>query len=159
MTPEVTEKLARLPDWAAWLPTLNAALNTLAGALLVAGLVFQRRGQIRRHRAAMVAALAVSGVFLASYLTYHYALTSSTGLRGRPFDGGGVWRWVYYAVLTTHVPLAAVVPVAAFVAIRHAVKRRFDRHTIITRWLWPTWMYVSVTGVVIYAMLYHWPPS
>ena len=157
MTPEVAEKLARLPDWAAWLPTVNAALNAVAGVLLVVGLAYQRRGKIRQHRAAMVSALAVSGVFLACYLTYHVALTASTGLRGRPFDGDGVWRWVYYAVLGTHVPLAAVVPVAAFAAIWFAVKRRFDRHTSVTRWLWPTWMYVSVTGVVIYGMLYHWP--
>ena len=159
MNPEVAEKLALLPDWAAWLPSLNAALNTLAGVLLVVGLLYQRRGKIRQHRTAMLSALAVSGVFLASYLTYHFALTSSTGLRGRPFDGDGAWRWVYYLILGTHVPLAAVVPVAAFAAIWYAVKRRFDRHTAITRWLWPTWMYVSVTGVVIYAMLYHWPAA
>ena len=157
MTPELAAKLALLPAWAEWLPTVNAVLNAGAGALLVVGLLYQRRGKIRQHRATMISALGVSGVFLACYLVYHFALTASTGLRGRPFEGSGAWRWVYYAILGTHVPLAAVVPVAAFAAIYWAVKRRFDRHTRITRWLWPVWMYVSVTGVVIYLMLYHWP--
>ena len=157
MTPEAAAKLALLPDWATWLPTLNAALNFAAGVLLAVGLAYQRRGKIRQHRAVMISALAVSGVFLACYVVYHAALTGSTGLRGRPFEGSGGWRWVYYAILGTHVPLAAAVPVGAFAAIYWAVKRRFDRHTNITRWLWPVWMYVSVTGVVIYGMLYHWP--
>ena len=157
MTPEQAEQFARLPGWAAWLPSLNAALNALAGVMLAFGLYYQRTGRIGRHRAAMMSALGLSGLFLASYLVYHAALTGSTGLRGKPFEGGGAWRWVYYAILGTHVPLAAVVPIAAFAAIWQAVKRRFDRHTAITRWLWPVWMYVSVTGVVIYGMLYLWP--
>lgn len=157
MTPEIAEQLALLPDWAAWLPTVNAALNALAGVLLAVGLYFQRTGRIDNHKRAMLAALAVSGVFLACYLVYHAALTSTTGLRGRPFEGEGAWRWLYFAILGTHVPLAAVVPVAAFIAIWHAVKGRIAKHTAITRWLWPVWMYVSVTGVAIYGMLYHWP--
>ncbi|MEM9701588.1 MAG: DUF420 domain-containing protein [Planctomycetota bacterium] len=157
MTPEVAEKLARLPEWSTWLPTVNAGLNGLAGALLCLGLHAQRKRRLQRHRTAMLSALAVSGVFLACYLVYHFVLTSQTGLRGRPFDGEGVWKWAYYAVLGTHVPLAAVVPVAAFLAIWHAFRGRVAKHTAITRWLWPVWMYVSVTGVVIYGMLYHWP--
>ena len=157
MTPEAAAKLAELPEWAAWLPSVNAALNALAGVLLAVGLYFQRTGQIVRHKRAMLSALGVSAVFLGCYLVYHAALTGSTGLRGRPFEGEGVWRWVYYAILGTHVPLAAVVPVAAFVAIWHAVRGRIAKHTAVTRWLWPVWMYVSVTGVVIYGMLYHWP--
>ncbi|MFH5804146.1 DUF420 domain-containing protein [Alienimonas sp. DA493] len=157
MTPEVAEKLARLPEWAAWLPTVNAALNGLAGVLLAVGLYFQRTGRIEAHKRAMLSALGVSAVFLACYLLYHAVLTGSTGLRGRPFEGEGVWRWIYFAILITHVVLAAVVPVGAFVAIWRALKGRFDKHVAVTRWLWPVWMYVSVTGVVIYGMLYHWP--
>ena len=157
MTPEVAAKLADLPAWAAVLPTVNASLNAVAGALLAVGLWFQRRGQIRRHRAAMLGALGVSVVFLGCYLTYHFVLTSETGLSGRPFVGDGWAKVVYYAVLASHVPLAAVVPVAALAAVWFAFKRRFATHTRITRWLWPVWMYVSVTGVVIYGMLYHWP--
>ncbi|NNJ26183.1 DUF420 domain-containing protein [Alienimonas chondri] len=157
MTPEIAEKLALLPAWAAWLPSVNASLNALAGVLLAFGLYYQRTGRIRLHKRAMLAALGVSGVFLACYLVYHAALTGATGLRGRPFEGAGAWRWVYYAILGTHVPLAAVVPVAAFIAIWHAMKGRIEKHTAITRWLWPVWMYVSITGVVIYGMLYHWP--
>ena len=157
MTPEVAAKLAALPEWAAWLPSINAALNAFAGVLLGVGLYFQRTGQIARHKRAMLSALGVSAVFLACYLVYHAALTGSTGLRGRPFEGGGAWRLVYYAILGTHVPLAAVVPVAAFVAIWHAARGRIEKHTAVTRWLWPVWMYVSLTGVVIYGMLYHWP--
>jgi uncharacterized membrane protein YozB (DUF420 family) len=135
------------------LATTNAVLNSVAAVLLVAGWVFIRRGQWRAHRAAMVAAFATSAVFLVCYLVYHYLEGS------RKYAGPESLRLVYYAILLTHVILAAAVPVLAVRMFFLAWKGRWEAHRRLGRWTMPIWLYVSVTGVVIYAMLYHLPAA
>ena len=135
------------------LATLNAVLNSVAAVLLVLGWVSIRSGRTKVHRAAMVAAFAVSAVFLVSYLTYH-ALEGS-----RPFQGTGIVRPVYFTILISHVVLAAAVPVMALRMFFLAWKSRWDAHRRLGRVTLPIWLYVSVTGVVIYLMLYHLFPG
>jgi uncharacterized membrane protein YozB (DUF420 family) len=130
------------------LPALNASLNALSFVLLTIGYVLIRRGDRRRHRAFMLGALASSTAFLTSYLIYHAHAGS------RPFAGQGVIRPVYFAILITHVLLAAVIVPLALITAARALRSRFDLHVRIARWTLPLWMYVSVTGVVIYVMLY-----
>ena len=130
------------------LPALNATLNAMAAVCLLLGYVFIRRGQQTAHRNTMVGALALSALFLASYLVYHYHAGS------RPFTGQGPLRIVYFTVLITHVVLAIVIVPMVLVTVSRALAARFDRHRQIARWTWPLWMYVSVTGVVVYVMLY-----
>jgi putative membrane protein len=132
------------------LATTNALLNALATVLLVAGWRFIRRGDVRRHRAAMVAAFAVSAVFLVCYLTYH-ALVGHV-----PFRGQGAVRPVYFTILISHIVLAAAVPVLAIAMFVLAWRGRFETHRRLGRIALPIWLYVSVTGVLIYLMLYHW---
>jgi uncharacterized membrane protein YozB (DUF420 family) len=133
------------------LATTNAVLNTLATILLVAGWVFIRRGRVKAHRAAMVAAFLTSAVFLACYLTYHWLVGHV------PFRGVGPVRTVYFAILISHILLAVAVPVLALRMFFLAWKGRWEAHRRLGRWTMPIWLYVSVTGVVIYAMLYHLP--
>ena len=131
------------------LPTLNASLNALATMFLVAGYIFIRRGEPTRHKRCMIAALLCSTAFLVSYVVYHYHTGS------KPFPGDGVIRMVYLVILATHIPLAAlIVPLALLTAFR-GLRGEFDRHVRIAVWTLPLWLYVSVTGVVIYLMLYH----
>ncbi len=130
------------------LPALNATLNALAATCLLAGYVFIRRGRIGAHRASMLGALAFSAAFLVSYLVYHYHAGS------RPFTGQGLIRVVYFVILLTHIVLATVMVPMVLVTVSRALARRFDRHRRIARWTWPVWMYVSVTGVLVYLMLY-----
>ena len=130
------------------LPLLNASLNALAGVLLVIGYVLIRRRRIRQHRAVMISALVVSTFFLISYVTYHANIGS------RPFTGQGSIRTVYFVILITHVVLAAAVPPLAVITLSRALRARFDRHVAIARWTLPIWLYVSVTGVIVYLMLY-----
>jgi len=136
------------------LPALNAALNATAAFLLSAGFFFIRRRRITAHKACMLSAVCVSTAFLTSYVIYHWEHGSTR------FTHPGAIRWVYYAVLLTHVLLAIVtVPLVSITATR-ALRGHFDRHRRIARWTWPIWMYVSITGVLIYLMLYRWfPPS
>ena len=130
------------------LPTLNASLNATSAVLLAAGYYFIRTRQRERHRRCMLAALAVSAMFLTSYVIYHAQVGSV------PFGGAGPVRAVYFAVLISHVILAiAIVPLVAMTVSR-ALASRFDRHRTIARWTLPLWFYVSVTGVVVYLMLY-----
>jgi uncharacterized membrane protein YozB (DUF420 family) len=131
------------------LPAVNASLNGLAALLLGAGWVAVRRGRRDAHRALMLSALAVSAAFLACYLYYHFQVRLVTR-----YEGAGPDRLLYLFVLVTHIVLAPLVVPFCGLAIWHAARGRFDRHVRITRWLWPAWMYVSVTGVAIYAMLY-----
>lgn len=133
------------------LPTVNAVLNGAAAVALVTGFVFIRRGEWRRHRNSMVTALALSGLFLASYLLYHYQVGSVR------FQGEGPIRTVYFSILITHTILATAVPFLAGFLVYFAVRRRFDRHKALARWALPIWLYVSITGVVIYWMLYRLP--
>lgn len=135
------------------LATANAVLNSIATVLLVIGWICIARGRWRAHRAAMVAAFVVSAVFLVSYLTYH-ALAGSV-----PFRGQGAVRPIYFAILVSHVILAAAVPVMALRMFFLAWKGRWDAHRRLGRIVMPVWLYVSVTGVVIYAMLYHLFPG
>jgi uncharacterized membrane protein YozB (DUF420 family) len=130
------------------LPALNASLNALATLFLLAGYVCVRRQKILAHRACMLAALATSALFLTSYLIYHYNVGS------RPFTGTGAIRVVYFAVLISHVLLAIAIVPLVLVTVSRALTRRFDRHRRIARITWPLWMYVSITGVIVYAMLY-----
>ena len=130
------------------LPAVNASLNATSTLFLVIGWLFIRRRDMRRHRFCMWTAFAASGLFLASYLVYHANVGSV------PYGGDGVLRIVYFAILITHVVLAAVILPLALVTLSRALSRRFDRHRAIARWTLPIWLYVSVTGVVIYLMLY-----
>jgi uncharacterized membrane protein YozB (DUF420 family) len=130
------------------LPTVNALLNAAATALLVTGWVLIRRGRREAHRRAMLGALACSALFLVSYLVYHFEVGSVR------FPGTGTARTIYLAILLTHTVLAAVVPVLALVTLSRALAAKYDRHRAIARWTLPIWLYVSVTGVVVYWMLY-----
>jgi putative membrane protein len=130
------------------LPALNAALNGTSAVFLLIGYVFVRRRNYTRHKTFMLLALASSTAFLTSYVIYHANAGS------RPFPGHGPIRGVYFAILITHVILAAsIVPLALTTATR-GLRSQFDRHVRIARWTLPIWLYVSVTGVVIYLMLY-----
>jgi putative membrane protein len=131
------------------LPTLNASLNAVATAFLFAGWLFIRQGRIEAHRTCMLAAFAASCLFLVSYVIYHVQAGS------RPFQGQGSIRLVYFTILITHVVLAAGIVPMALVTLVRGLRRDDDRHRRLARWTWPIWMYVSVTGVVIYLMLYH----
>ncbi len=130
------------------LPTVNASLNALAGVFLIAGFIFIRRRRIAFHRACMVAAFGCSVLFLISYLIYHYQVGSVR------YQGTGTLRTVYLSILATHTVLAATVPFLATITLVRALRERWDRHRAIARWTLPIWLYVSVTGVVIYLMLY-----
>jgi putative membrane protein len=130
------------------LPALNATLNGIAAILLVTGYLFIKHGRRRQHQWCMLGALTTSALFLVSYVTYHLHAGS------RPFPGQGPIRVVYFAILITHVILAAViVPLALVTAVR-GLRSQFDQHVRIARWTFPVWVYVYVTGVVIYLMLY-----
>ena len=130
------------------LPALNATLNAISAVFLTIGYIFIRRRQWQRHRACMLAALAASSLFLTSYVIYHAQVGSV------PFQGRGAIRTVYFAILITHVILAATIVPLALITVSRALSRRFDRHRKIARVTWPVGMDVSVTGVVIYLMLY-----
>ncbi len=133
------------------LPTLNAFLNALAALCLIVGYRFIRRREVAAHRACMVAAFTCSILFLVSYLVYHYQVGSVR------YQGTGALRTVYLTILATHTVLAAAVPFLAVITLVRALRQRFDRHRAIARWTLPIWLYVSVTGVVIYLMLYGAP--
>jgi len=130
------------------LPALNATLNAIASLLLVTGYVFIRRGDRRKHQYCMVAALVMSTLFLTSYVIYHLNVGSV------PFTGTGWIRTVYFAVLIPHVILAAAIVPMILITVSRALRQRFDRHRAIARWTLPLWLYVSVTGVIVYLMLY-----
>ncbi len=130
------------------LPAVNATLNGTAAILLTTGYVLIRKKAVRAHRGVMIAAFAVSSVFLVCYLVYH----SQVGSVHYPHSGP--IRTVYYTILITHTTLAATVPVLAIITLRRGLKSDFKRHRRIARWTLPIWLYVSVTGVVVYLMLY-----
>jgi putative membrane protein len=130
------------------LPAVNATLNALAAIFLTTGYVLIRRGRRELHKRFMLAALTTSALFLVSYVIYH----ANTG--SRPFPGQGVVRVVYFTILITHVTLAAAVLPLALTTAARGLTAQYDRHVRIARWTLPVWMYVSVTGVVIYLMLY-----
>jgi putative membrane protein len=131
------------------LPAVNASLNALAAVLLVLGWVQIKQGKELAHRNTMLAAFGVSVVFLLCYLVYHYQVGSVR------FTGPPTVRAIYLAILASHIVLAAAVPVLAVITIYLGLKDRRQRHRQFARWTFPIWLYVSVTGVVIYVMLYH----
>lgn len=135
------------------LPALNAILNSVSAILLVTGYFFIRQKNIKAHRACMISAFAVSTLFLISYLTYHYYHGDTK------FQGQGMIRPVYFFILITHIFLAAAIVPMVFVTFSRALKERFDRHRKIARWTLPVWLYVSVTGVIVYLMLYQLYPA
>jgi len=135
------------------LPALNAVLNAAATACLTTGWLLIRRRRWRAHRNAMLAALACSAAFLTSYLVYHAQVGSV------PYRGSGWPRTLYLVILATHASLAAAVPFLAVVTAFRGLRGRYQRHVAVARWTLPIWLYVSVTGVVVYLMLYHLPGS
>ncbi len=146
-----------VPEWVTVLPTVNAGLNGLATVLLLTGFVLIKRGRREAHRRVMLSAFGTSIVFLVCYLTYHLALRHYTGESGKKFGGVGVIRPIYFVILITHVVLAAAVPVLASMTIWRAWRQNWEGHRRLARVTFPIWVYVSVTGVIIYALLYHWP--
>lgn len=130
------------------LPTVNAALNATSAVLLVSGFLFIRRRNVRGHLTCMTSAVVVSTLFLVSYVTYHYHAGS------RPFTGQGWIRPVYFVLLLTHVVLAAVIVPLALTTLYRALRADFSRHARIARWTLPVWLYVSLTGVAVYVLLY-----
>ena len=130
------------------LPLVNAILNGIATVFLITGYILIRRRQITAHRVAMIAAFVTSVLFLISYLIYHYQVGS------RPFPGRGPIRIVYFTILISHIVLAATIPPLAGLTLWRALRGQFDRHVPIARLTLPLWLYVSVTGIVVYVMLY-----
>ena len=130
------------------LPALNAALNATATVLLVTAYIFIKRGRREAHKRCMLGAFGVSALFLTSYVIYHLHAGS------RPFTGTGVIRGIYFAILITHVVLAAVILPLVLMTATRGLRSQFDRHVRIARWTLPLWLYVSVTGVIVYLMLY-----
>ena len=146
-----------LPDWVARMPSINAALNSVCTVLLIAGFVAIKNRRRTTHRNLMISAFLVSVVFLACYLTYHQALYRFTGQRGRAFIGSELATRVYWCILIPHVILAAVVPILALRVFWLAWRERWSDHRRLATITLPVWLFVSITGVVIYVMLYHWP--
>ena len=137
------------------LPALNATLNGVAAVLLLLGFVFIRQGRREAHRRCMLGAFAVSFVFLISYVL-HKVLVHGVHTR---LGAEGMVRTLYYGMLASHIVLAAAIVPLALLTISRAWRERFDAHRRLARWTWPLWMYVSVTGVLIYFMLYRWFPA
>ncbi|MGE3577527.1 MAG: DUF420 domain-containing protein [Vicinamibacterales bacterium] len=130
------------------LPALNATLNGLSFVLLATGITLIKQGRREAHRRTMLAALGSSALFLISYVIYHLNVLS------KPFEGQGPIRYVYFTILITHVILAAAIVPLVLITVRRGLRADFERHRAIARITFPLWMYVSVTGVVIYVMLY-----
>jgi protein SCO1/2/putative membrane protein len=146
-----------VPEWVLRLPAVNASLNGLATVLLIAGWALIKSRMPRAHKVVMLTAFVVSALFLTCYLLYHYQLQHFTGSGSRAFQGQGAIRLVYFPMLVSHILLAIVVAVLAPMTIYRGLRNQFDRHKRLARITFPIWLYVSVTGVIIYFMLYHWP--
>jgi uncharacterized membrane protein YozB (DUF420 family) len=136
-------------SWVKNLPSVNACFNSLSAVLLTLGYVFIRRKNQQAHRNCMLAALGSSALFLAGYLTYHFTVQGVTR-----FTEPAWFRPIYLTILLTHTVLAVVIVPLILMTVVRALRERFDRHRAIARWTWPLWMYVSVTGVLIYLLLY-----
>jgi len=131
------------------LSTLNALLNAVSATLLIAGYRYIKKGEQEKHKRFMVAALVVSALFLTSYLIYHYYVGSV------PYPHHDWTRPVYFIILIPHVILAGIMTPFILVAVWFALKAQFEKHRKLVKWVWPVWIYVSLSGVVIYMMLYH----
>ena len=140
-------------------PHLNATLNALSSIFLVAGFYFIMRGEIKKHRFCMLTACIVSAIFLASYLTHHAIRTYFFGLGPTQFRGEGLARPIYFTILTSHTFLAALVTPFVIWTLIRALKGRFELHKKMARLVYPVWLYVGITGVVVYLMLYQIYPA
>lgn len=140
-------------------PHLNAVLNATSGLFLLAGFYFIRTKQISKHRACMLTAASVSTLFLVGYLTHHSLRTYYFGLGPTRFTGEGVIRPVYFTILTSHTILAALVTPLVLLTLWRGLKGQFETHKKIARLVFPVWLYVSVTGVIVYFVLYHFYPA
>jgi uncharacterized membrane protein YozB (DUF420 family) len=141
-----------IPEKYAYFPALIASLNGASAVLLVGGRYMIARGRMAAHRALMIAAVGASALFLGCYLYFHYRVGDIR------FLGGHFWHVIYLIVLIPHVTLAIVIVPMVIVTLSRGLRARYDRHRAIARWTWPLWMYVSVTGVIVYFMLYQWFP-
>jgi uncharacterized membrane protein YozB (DUF420 family) len=130
------------------LPAVNATLNSISALLLVTGWILIKRGRIAQHRAVMIAAVSTSALFLISYLVYHAQVGSVR------FTKQGTIRTIYFTILLTHTVLAAAIVPMVLVTLSRGLSARYDKHRRIARWTMPLWIYVSITGVVVYVMLY-----
>jgi uncharacterized membrane protein YozB (DUF420 family) len=136
----------------AFFPALIAGLNGTSAVLLIAGRYMIARGRVAAHRACMIAAVVSSALFLVCYVYFHAHVGNIL------FLGQGVWRTIYFAILIPHVTLAIVIVPMVIITLSRGLRARYDRHRAIARWTFPLWMYVSVTGVIVYFMLYQWFP-
>jgi putative membrane protein len=135
------------------LPAINASLNGITAGLLFSGFIFIRNKRVAAHRACMLSAVFVSAIFLGCYLYYHFYHGVTR------FTTTGWPKMIYFTILITHTILAITILPLIGVALYFAFSGRFESHKRVTRWLWPMWMYVSITGVIVYFMLYRWFPS
>jgi uncharacterized membrane protein YozB (DUF420 family) len=141
-----------IPEQYVYFPALIASLNGSSAALLLLGRSLIMRGKLAAHRACMIAAVVCSALFLACYVYFHAHVGEIR------FLGSRFWRMVYLIVLVPHVILAIVIVPMVVITLIRGLRERYDRHRAIARWTWPLWMYVSVTGVIVYFMLYQWFP-
>ena len=141
------------------LPAMNAALNALSTVLLLTGFRFIKQKRIPQHRAMMLSAFVVSMLFLAGYLLHKWHLYETTGSYNTTFQGEGAWRIAYFVLLISHIVLAATVPVLAVITLFRGLKMNVAKHRRIAKITFPIWLYVSVTGVLVYFMLYQWFPA
>ena len=138
------------------LPRINAILNSIATVMLITGFVFIKRGKWKAHRNSMLAAFGISVLFLVSYVTYH----ALRGGMNTPFGGEGAFLvGLYRFILFSHIVLAAIVPFLAIITLHRGLQKRYVHHKKIARWTFPIWLYVSITGVIVYLMLYEWFPG
>ncbi|MEZ5425744.1 MAG: DUF420 domain-containing protein [Pyrinomonadaceae bacterium] len=140
-------------------PHLNASLNAMSGFFLILGFYFIRSKKISSHRMCMLTACVLSALFLACYLTYHSIRTYYFGLGPTKFTGQGLVRPLYFTILTTHTFLAAIITPFVIVTLWRALKGRFETHKSLARLVFPVWLYVSITGVIVYLMLYQLFPA
>jgi putative membrane protein len=141
-----------IPEQYAFFPALIASLNGISAILLLVGRYLIARGKLAAHRASMIGAVVASALFLACYVYFHAHVGDIH------FLGQGVWRTVYFWLLIPHVILAIVIVPMVIITLSRGLRGRYDHHRSIARWTWPLWMYVSVTGVLVYFMLYRWFP-
>jgi uncharacterized membrane protein YozB (DUF420 family) len=141
-----------IPEQYAFFPALNATLNGTSAVLLVTGRALIARGRIAAHRACMIAAVTASAIFLGCYLYFHWRVGNVR------FLGEGWSRTLYFSILISHTILAIVIVPLVIITLSRGLRARYDRHRAIARWTFPLWLYVGVTGVIVYFMLYQWFP-
>jgi uncharacterized membrane protein YozB (DUF420 family) len=144
--------LAVFPHW-------NALLNATSGVFLLIGFYFIRSGQVARHRATMITTSSISALFLLSYLSHHALRTYYFGLGPTRFTGEGLIRPIYFTILTSHTILAAIVAPFIVATLWRGLKGNYDKHRRLARLVFPVWLYVSVTGVIVYLLLYQFFPA